>query len=66
LKRMVRQFECILANCDSFVTWANTKDEAVLECTVKVGKPVHVWPTGRKFRDSQNGMDDAARPEGKR
>mgnify|MGYP000966110121 CR=1 FL=1 len=52
---MIRQFVCILDNCESFVAWASSREEAVADCTANAGKPVHVWPTGRKFRDTDDG-----------
>lgn len=52
---MIRQYVCILDNCESFVSWASSRDEAVADCTAKAGKPVHIWATGRKFRDTDDG-----------
>ena len=45
----VRQFVCILDNCESFVTWQESREDAIADCTAKAGKPQHVWATGRKL-----------------
>jgi hypothetical protein len=50
---MIRQFVCILDNCESFVAWASLREEAIAECTAKAGKPVHVWATGRRSPDER-------------
>ena len=59
LHPVVRQFVCILNNCESVVIWAYHKSAAENECREKYGVPVHTWATKRQFHTSPSSLEKA-------
>jgi hypothetical protein len=48
--RPVLQFICVFDNGETFVTWADTKPDASMECHEKTGKaPWHILATGKRM-----------------
>lgn len=56
---VVRQFVCILNNCESVVIWAYNRASAEIECREKYGVPVHTWATKRQFHTSPSSLEKA-------
>lgn len=45
----LRQFICVLDNGETFVTWAETKEEATDDCTKRAFKPWRVLMTDKRM-----------------
>jgi hypothetical protein len=56
---VVRQFVCILNNCESVVIWAFNRSSAEVECREKYGEPVHTWATKRQFCTTPSALEKA-------
>jgi hypothetical protein len=59
LHPVVRQFVCILNNCESVVIWAFNRSSAEVECREKYGEPVHTWATKRQFCTTPSALEKA-------
>lgn len=59
LHPVVRQFVCILTNCNSVVIWAFNRASAEVECREKYGEPVHIWASKRQFSTTQSALEKA-------